>query len=103
VLKPFHEDSAQLQTAVDHLVAIGFLRRRDVLRAGGVNMLWGLLLQVGEEDKPMMEEWFVYSAQEWGDLLRLLGIQLRDTRHFMHTNSLAFVLPAMHVRCPLGR
>lgn len=46
VLRPFHEDSAALQAAVDHLVEIGFLSRRDVLRAGGVNMLWGLLLQV---------------------------------------------------------
>jgi hypothetical protein len=36
----------KLQTAVDHLIDIGFMSRRDVLRAGGVNMLWGLLLQV---------------------------------------------------------
>jgi hypothetical protein len=33
------------QAAVDHLIAIGFLSREDVRRAGGVNLLWGLLLQ----------------------------------------------------------
>jgi hypothetical protein len=46
VLRHFHDDSVKLQTAVDHLIDIGFMSRRDVLRAGGVNMLWGLLLQV---------------------------------------------------------
>jgi hypothetical protein len=46
VLRHFHDDSVKLQAAVDHLIDIGFLSRRDVLRAGGVNMLWGLLLQV---------------------------------------------------------
>lgn len=48
VLRPFHDDNAKLQAAVDHLIDIGFMARRDVLRAGGVNMLWGLLLQVGQ-------------------------------------------------------
>ncbi|WIA17366.1 hypothetical protein OEZ85_014227 [Tetradesmus obliquus] len=45
VLRHFHDDSVKLQAAVDHLIDIGFMSRRDVLRAGGVNMLWGLLLQ----------------------------------------------------------
>jgi hypothetical protein len=39
------DDAVKLQAAADHLIAIGFLSRRDVLRAGGVNLLWGLLLQ----------------------------------------------------------
>lgn len=34
------------QAAVDHLISIGFLSRADVARAGGLNLLWGLLLQV---------------------------------------------------------
>lgn len=45
VLKPFHDDDQKLQMAVDHLVEIGFLSRTDVRKAGGVNLLWGLLLQ----------------------------------------------------------
>jgi hypothetical protein len=91
VLRPFHDDSEKMQVAVDHLIDIGFMCRRDVLRAGaahwgavpvlwlwpwlwlccasllvamhrlclttccgfqpagGVNLLWGLLLQVSSE------------------------------------------------------
>ena len=45
VLRHFVDDAVKLQAAADHLIAIGFLSRRDVLRAGGVNLLWGLLLQ----------------------------------------------------------
>ena len=37
--------SPTLQTAVDHLIKIGFMSRTEVSKAGGVNMLWGLLLQ----------------------------------------------------------
>ena len=31
--------------AIEHLLEIGFLSRTELRRAGGVNMLWGLLLQ----------------------------------------------------------
>lgn len=45
VLRPFHDDDLKMTKAVDHLLEIGFLSRTDLRRAGGVNMLWGLLLQ----------------------------------------------------------
>jgi len=37
VLRPFHDDSVAMQVAVDHLIDIGFLARRDVIRAGGIH------------------------------------------------------------------
>jgi hypothetical protein len=54
VLRHFHDDSVKLQAAVDHLIDIGFMSRRDVLRAGGVNMMWGLLLQVSRNEVSCM-------------------------------------------------
>lgn len=37
VLRPFHDDSVAMQVAVDHLIDIGFLARRDVIRAGEIH------------------------------------------------------------------
>lgn len=45
ILKPFHDDDVKYQAAINHLIEIGFLRRSDVRKAGGSNLLWGLLLQ----------------------------------------------------------
>ena len=35
----------KMMGAIEHLLEIGFLSRTELRRAGGVNMLWGLLLQ----------------------------------------------------------
>ncbi len=52
-------DCVASQAAIDHLISVGFLSRAEVRRAGGVNLLWGLLLQelntkVGGVERPAL-------------------------------------------------
>ncbi|PNH12273.1 ABC transporter B family member 5 [Tetrabaena socialis] len=92
VLRAFHEDDARMQTAVDHLVDIGFLHRRELRRAGGVNMLWGLLLQevnaqickhggrfvLGALDPDGVERWL--EGKKASTAARLIAEEMRSSR-----------------------
>ena len=45
ILRPFATNDAKYKKALDHLVKMGFVRRKDVWRAGGPNGYWGFLLK----------------------------------------------------------